>query len=380
MIVVLETHPNFRTRRPGFELDDVVSPNKTINPKLVFYYKTVPHVSLQVIDALCVVLFMVELLVRIIVCPSKLRFIKSFFNIVDIASVVPIFIVFILNSTKEELLLQEQSIILIGYLSLSSVLRVFRLFKIARHYRSFRLLILAVKSSIKELILLMLLITMGMLIFSTLIYFAEFQVEDNFTSIPIGLWWSIITMTTVGYGDIQPTSGWGFLVGSFCAVSGMLITGLPIPIIASNFNHYHLNARFAASLRSRKTPGTKWKDKKKDDLSPTTSTNSTSSPPQVINGPGKFIVNYNDDLYTMDIPNMELDPTNPTRTRRARSAFTSLDMTTRPAIVKVQETPGPPKIIMTPTDEHRNSFINTTSDQYLRLPDNPFPFPSAIVE
>ncbi len=60
-----------------------------------------------------------------------------------------------------------------------------------------------------EISLLLLLIIVGMLIFSTMIYFAEFHQGDNFQNIPIGYWWSIVTMTTVGYGDKHPDSGWG---------------------------------------------------------------------------------------------------------------------------------------------------------------------------
>ena len=55
----------------------------------------------------------------------------------------------------------------------------------------------------------MLLIAVGTLIFSTLIYFSEMGQEDDFHNIPIGFWWSIVTMTTVGYGDKIPKSAWG---------------------------------------------------------------------------------------------------------------------------------------------------------------------------
>ena len=119
----------------------------------------------------------------------------------------------------------------------------------------FQILQLAVRSSFQELLLLCMLIIMGMLVFSTLIYFAEFHDADSFMHIPIGFWWSIVTMTTVGYGDYHPESGWGYLVGTLCAVSGMLATGLPIPIIASNFNHYYNFARYRDKLVQRKEKG-----------------------------------------------------------------------------------------------------------------------------
>lgn len=65
------------------------------------------------------------------------------------------------------------------------------------------------QASTREIFLLLMLIAVGTLIFSTLIYFAEMNQEDDFNNIPIGFWWSIVTMTTVGYGDKIPKSAWG---------------------------------------------------------------------------------------------------------------------------------------------------------------------------
>ena len=61
-------------------------------------------------------------------------------------------------------------------------------------------------------------------------------------------------MTTVGYGDTVPRSGLGCFIGSICAIAGMLATGLPIPIIANNFNHYYFYARYKLKLSARQMP------------------------------------------------------------------------------------------------------------------------------
>lgn len=248
MVVAMETHPVFRVSAPEDELDE--NANFT-NPKRRMFYETDLHPALYYMDSTCTLVFFTELTLRLICSPSKCKFFKSAFNIIDIFCVLPMTIVLLLQWTTPDFWSGSHFYLMISYLSLASVLRVFRLFKLARHYRGFKILHLAVRSSMKELFLLFSLIATGMVIFSTLVYYAEFNEENGFTSIPIGFWWSIITMTTVGYGEIVPTSGWGYVVGSACAIAGTLITGLPIPIIASNFNYYYNYSRLLMKMEER---------------------------------------------------------------------------------------------------------------------------------
>ena len=113
------------------------------------------------------------------------------------------------------------------------------------------------KSSYKELGLLLMFVGMGMLIFGSLCYFAEKDVEKSlYTSIPQSMWWAIQTLTSVsiilkrrtdkphppsqvGYGDLSPTTVFGKLVGCVCAVAGVLVMALPIPIVVENFASFY---------------------------------------------------------------------------------------------------------------------------------------------
>ena len=77
---------------------------------------------------------------------------------------------------------------------------------------------------------------MGMLFYGSLEYFIENGEEDTgFYSIPQGMWYAVQTLTSLGYGDFSPTTLLGKLVGSACAVSGVLVMALPIPIVVDNF-------------------------------------------------------------------------------------------------------------------------------------------------
>lgn len=193
-IVCMQTHTAFRVPR-AITNSTQLNPRNITNPKQRMFTDTDAHPALLWLDVVCISVFVVELVLRYFSCPHKLLFFKSFYNIVDVLCVVPQPIVLLVQAMDRDLWEREFFAVL-AFLSITSVLRVFRLFKLARHYRGLQLLWIAISSSFSELLLLFLLIFMGMLVFSTFIYIAEFSQPDRFEDIPIGFWWSIVTMTT----------------------------------------------------------------------------------------------------------------------------------------------------------------------------------------
>ncbi|XP_023321006.1 potassium voltage-gated channel protein Shab [Eurytemora carolleeae] len=186
--------------------------------------------------------FTFELLIRLISCPDKCKFVKTPMNVIDLLAVLPYYVSLILlntNSNSGELTEVRR------IAQFFRIMRIVRIFKLARHSTGLQSLGYTLKNSYKELGLLMLFITMGILIFASLTFvFEKENVEDTkFETMLDAYWWALITMTTVGYGDIAPTTALGRVCGSMCAICGVLVVALPIPIIGNNFANFYKSER-----------------------------------------------------------------------------------------------------------------------------------------
>ena len=96
----------------------------------------------------------------------------------------------------------------------------------------------------RELTLLLFFLIVCVVIFAATVYYSEMDTHPNsFSSIPDSFWWAVVTMTTVGYGDMRPQTTLGKFVGSLCAVAGVLTIALPVPVIVSNFNYFYMKER-----------------------------------------------------------------------------------------------------------------------------------------
>ncbi|XP_056157781.1 potassium voltage-gated channel subfamily A member 10 [Lampris incognitus] len=194
-----------------------------------------------IVETICIIWFCFELGVRFVVCPSKSDFFNNIMNIIDIVSIIPYFVTLgtELATNPDEDMNSSQNMSL-AILRIIRLVRVFRIFKLSRHSKGLQILGQTLKASMRELGLLIFFLFIGVILFSSAIYFAEVdEPQTQFVSIPDGFWWAVVTMTTVGYGDMCPITMGGKMVGTLCAIAGVLTIALPVPVIVSNFNYFY---------------------------------------------------------------------------------------------------------------------------------------------
>ena len=198
--------------------------------------------NLLIFEIICIVWFTFEYLARTLTCPSLKEYFKSLMNAIDLLAILPFYIRIIVETLDVNI--NPNFVSARRSLQVLRIFRVVRIFKVARHSAGLQVLGYTVRNSLPELGLLLMLLLLGMTLFSSLVYYAEMDAKDNrFDSIIGAFWWAIITMTTVGYGDMSPKTTFGKIIGSLCCLSGILFIALPIPTIVSNFSSFYKDHR-----------------------------------------------------------------------------------------------------------------------------------------
>ncbi|ELU08574.1 hypothetical protein CAPTEDRAFT_53144, partial [Capitella teleta] len=219
------------------------------NHKYILFTTTTVKPPLIGLEVGCMAIVTIEVVVKLLTCPTFSDFFKLGFNVVDIISIIPMTISVITGAFPGSAYaawigrLAPYNFFALG------IIRIIRFSEVTRYFSAMNILILSVIRSIREITLLGVLVVLETVLFAYLIFIAERHNTDDFEDITECLWWAVVTLTTLGYGDAVPISGWGYLVGSICAVMGVLCTGLPIVVIGSEFNTCYSQAR---SLIKRK--------------------------------------------------------------------------------------------------------------------------------
>jgi potassium voltage-gated channel Shaw-related subfamily C protein 1 len=204
-----------------------------------------PHPSFMIIETVCNICFTIEIIIRFFTNPSKIKYFKAPVNIIDIVATLTFYVDLLLATSFGAT----------ADLEFFSIIRILRLFKLTQHSQGLKILLHTFKASAKELMLLVFFLVLGIVLFASLVYYAE-RVEENpdnqFQSIPLGLWWAVVTMTTIGYGDMTPHTYLGRLIGSICALAGVLTIALPVPVIVSNFAMFYSHTQARSKMPKKK--------------------------------------------------------------------------------------------------------------------------------
>lgn len=177
--------------------------------------------ALRTVEWIFTVIFTLEYFARLWTVPHKRRYAFSFFGIIDLLSILPTYLAIFLGGA--------QSLMVIRSLRL---LRIFRVFKLSRYIGESQYLVRALKSSQHKIIVFLLTVLTSVMIFGTLMYLVEGPAH-GFTSIPKSIYWAIVTMTTVGYGDIAPQTPLGQTLASIIMIMGYGIIAVPTGIVSA---------------------------------------------------------------------------------------------------------------------------------------------------
>ena len=185
---------------------------------------------LQYLSYACTAFLTLDYLFRVLFCPSLRRFVTDFFNISDAISLAAAYAKYAIDEADPEEKYDE---------SRSDVINCLQLFRILRFLgpvskvRGFRIIYYTLRSSVTELLLVFTLLGFLVMVFSALLYYLGDRA--SMPSIPVAMWYALVTMTTVGYGDVVPLSFRTKLIGSACVVMGVLVLAMTLPIVVNNF-------------------------------------------------------------------------------------------------------------------------------------------------
>ena len=191
------------------------------------------HQFLDISEWVITILFTLEYAARIISVKKPLKYVFSFYGVIDLLSTLPKYLSIIFIGTNALVALRALRL-----------LRVFRILKMTRYMGASNMLATALKASRAKILVFLFAVLIICTIFGTMMYLIEGE-ASGFTSIPVSIYWCIVTLTTVGFGDIAPVTGLGQFLASIIMILGYGIIAVPTGIVS---------AEYAASGRTARIP------------------------------------------------------------------------------------------------------------------------------
>jgi voltage-gated potassium channel len=179
----------------------------------------------RILDWLFTIIFTAEYLVRILIVKRKRSYIFSFYGIIDLLSVLPSYLAFVLAGGQYFMVIRSLRLI-----------RVFRVLKMMRFLGEAKVLSNALRASRAKITVFIITVICIVCIMGTIMYLVEGP-EGGFTSIPLSIYWCVVTLTTVGYGDISPVTPLGQFIASVIMILGYGVIAVPTGIVTAEMSN-----------------------------------------------------------------------------------------------------------------------------------------------
>jgi voltage-gated potassium channel len=221
----------------------------------VVLWESIPSISpetrqtLYVMEWTITILFTIEYILRLYVSEKPTRYARSFFGIVDLLAILPTYIGLFIPGAHYLMLLR-----------VLRVLRIFRILKLTKYIGEANILIRAMRASARKIAIFVFVVLNLVLILGSLMYLIE-GAENGFTSIPKSVYWAVVTLTTVGYGDISPQTPFGQFVASLIMITGYGIIAVPTAIVTAEMTR---PAKSLSETPDPTCPGCGWENHDQD--------------------------------------------------------------------------------------------------------------------
>ena len=180
--------------------------------------------ELALIEYLFTALFTVEYLLRLYCSPKPAAYAKSFYGVVDLLAILPTYLQLIIPNAHFAVIIR-----------LLRVMRIFRVLKLVQYLKDSNMLMRSLFMARRKILIFFSMVAILVTIFGATLYVIEGP-DNGFTSIPMSIYWAIVTITTVGYGDIYPVTALGKAVAALVMLLGYSILAVPTGIITSEMN------------------------------------------------------------------------------------------------------------------------------------------------
>ena|SRR5687767_9741572 len=216
--------------KAGYRFDVYVIWLIVISVTLVIIDSVIPteskfHQVYVYVEWVFTILFTIEYLLRLYSAPNRLKYATSFFGIVDLLAIAPNYIAVFIPGTRNLLIVR-----------ILRLLRIFRIFQMGHFVREGSIVISALKASRIKIIVFLLFVMIATILLGAIMYMVESDDNEAIQNIPEGIYWAIVTLTTVGYGDTIPVTALGKILASCVMILGYGVIAVPTAIVTAEIS------------------------------------------------------------------------------------------------------------------------------------------------